>query len=347
MPSRSAHPSSPVQPPDPRCPVTLVAGWYGAGKTTLATALADHEIAAGGHPLRVTSGVGVDATHPDDSDREVVATEECVAELELGCPQCAVRVDLVTTLPHYTSRNQPPTTVIVEITGAGDVVTAAQSLLGDAEVRRSSRLDGIVTLVDGQACADRLRQGEHLLPSAEAIDQVAVADRLIVTGVADLHPRLADAVCWNLRGLNRFARLHLDDRPDRADLLAIGGFDPLTVADRLARLSLGHWADEESGVSAAVVHSDGCLDPDDLMCWIDHLHHAHGSELLRLHGVFSIEGEARPWVVGGLRSVVDFDMGAAPDDIDGSRPRTSRLAVVGRNLDLARVSASFEELSRV
>lgn len=341
--TRPHHQAEPDHPTDPRCPVTLVAGWYGAGKTELTTALADHERSSGGRPPLITSGFGAGTT----DGYETVATEECIAELEPGCPHCAVRVDLVSTLPHFTSRNHPPSAVIVEVTGAGDVVTAAQSILGDASVRRTSRLDGIVTIVDGPSCAARIADGLDPLPTAEAVDQVAVADRVVVTGVADLHPRLADAVCWAVRGLNRFARLQLDGRTDPAQLLRLGGFEPNRVTERLGRLSTGLWGDERSGVSAAVAQGDGSLDPDDLMCWIDHLHHTHGSDLLRLHGVFSVEGEDRPWVVGGLRAVVDFEVGPSGAGNGSDRPPGSRLTVVGRDLDLARLSASFDELTRV
>jgi G3E family GTPase len=325
----------------PRVPVTLVAGWYGSGKTSLIR----HLLSTTGSPADSVDTLVVQGGFPTlaSGDPAVVGTEESVVELESSCATCAVRNDLVELLPLFTSRRHPPARVLVELTGGADVVTAAQTLLGDADLRRSTYLDAVICTVDGSDVASRLSSGRDPLPDATVVEQLAVADHAIVSGVADLPPRLADAVCWSLRGIAPTAVLSLDRVPPPDRLLDVGAFDPSAVEQRLLARG-GEPAvppSEHCGIVAATVTVEGPLDPERLECWMDELHHQHGHDLLRLQGLLAVEGEPYRWIVCGARTVIDLSFGGDW----GDEPRRSVLEVVGRGLDLGHLRATFAALA--
>ena len=323
-----------------RVPVTLVGGWYGSGKSTLIRHLAS----PGSDPDRdatlVVQGGFVSLAECLPS---VVATEEHVVELEPSCASCAVRHDLVELLPLYATRRRPPRRIVVELTGSADVVTAAQTLLGDADLRRSNYLDGIVVTVDGTAAASRLVGGHDLFDDDLLVEQVAVADHLVVSGIADLPPRLADAICWSIRGVAPTAALSLERPPAPDQVFDLGAFHPATVEQRLLARSTAPCPSpaEHRGVVSTTVVVDGPLDPDRLERWMDELHHQHGRDVLRLHGVLAVHGEPERWVVSGARTVIDLGFGGEW----GDEPRRSILEVVGRHLDTSELSASFSALA--
>ena len=82
--------------------------------------------------------------------------------------------------------------MVIETTGLADPAPVLQSIMGHPVLVQAFRLDGVITLVDAV-------NGDATLDShVEAVKQVAVADRIVLTKtdlVADRRrsPRLKDA----------------------------------------------------------------------------------------------------------------------------------------------------------
>ena len=315
-------------------PVTIVAGWHGAGKTSLLRHLVDHCVATGidGSELVVIQGGFSD---DEVGEARVMATEEEVVELEPGCPDCALRVDLARALPLVTLRRNPPRHLFIELSGDADVVTVTQTLIGDADLRRSTRIDSILTVVDAEDIVGRLATGRSFLPTATSSDQISVADNVIVNRIERLSPHACDAVTWGIRRLNPHAPMAIGRVPPARQLIDVGAFDPGQVEHRLG--ALGPPAAAQGTTTWLDV--DGALDPAGLYGWIDELHHDHRRDLLRMHGVFSVAGEDHRWILSGARAVVEFDIGSAW----ASDRRSSRLVLTGHDLDLAGLRASLRE----
>ncbi|MGY6500297.1 MAG: GTP-binding protein [Acidimicrobiales bacterium] len=294
--------SSPAVPGRPeRVPVTLVSGWFGAGKTTLAhRVLLDAPDGAAHPPMLIESGF---VTSSDDPHRAILTEED-----------------------------------VVELSGDADTVTAVQTILGDADLRRSAYIDSLIAVVDAEAAALRLADGGPLLPTSISSDQVSVADAVVITRRERLTPRALDAVAWGLRGLNPSATLRFDI-PEPGVLVGLGSYDACQVERRLRAARFAATLPSERTLVSTTFGVTGLLDPDALQRWIERLHQDHGSDLLQLHGLFAVAGDDRRVIASGARSVLELTAGSPWHDEDP----VSRLSVVGRGLDLPDLAVSLSE----
>jgi G3E family GTPase len=160
-------------------PVTVLTGFLGAGKTTLLNHLLRQPEMAG-------TAVMINEFGEIGLDHLLVETlEEDAILLQSGCLCCTIRGDLSAALVRLAERveaGQPIRRVVLETTGLADPVPILQTLLADPAIQRHFVLAGVVTLVDaanGMATLDT---------QPEAVRQVAVADRLLVS-----KPDLVDA----------------------------------------------------------------------------------------------------------------------------------------------------------
>ncbi len=103
-----------------------------------------------------------------------------VAVMANGCICCTVRSDLADTIRDLLARRDtgevPPFgRVLIETTGLADPAPIVQMLLNNPLVSHFARLDAVVTTVDA------VNAGRQLDEHAQAVKQVAIADRLLLT----------------------------------------------------------------------------------------------------------------------------------------------------------------------
>ncbi len=155
-------------------PVTLITGFLGSGKTTLITQLLRH-------PGMNRVAVVINEVGEIGIDHDLVTmSSENISLLANGCICCSVRTDLQETLrelfaARHTGQMLEFDRVIIETTGLADPAPVVQTLSSDTLLATHFRLDGVVTLVDAF-------NGSHqLLSQPEAVKQIALADRIILT----------------------------------------------------------------------------------------------------------------------------------------------------------------------
>ncbi|MEA3069555.1 MAG: hypothetical protein QOD29_1001, partial [Alphaproteobacteria bacterium] len=176
-----------------RASVIIVTGFLGAGKTTLV-----NRILTGDHGRRIAvivnefGEVGIDHHLLIASDQEVI-------QMNNGCICCSVRGDLLRSLFELTEHRAKFDTVIIETTGLAEPAPVAQTLYADERIRSEFALEGVITVVDAKHVTAQLEE------SAEACEQIAFAD-LIVLNKTDLAaPEELDLIEQKIGSLNRVA----------------------------------------------------------------------------------------------------------------------------------------------
>ena len=185
-------------------PLTVLTGFLGSGKTTLLkSALSSPAMAGTAVIVNEFGEVGL-----DDALIRAVGTsvDETTVLLPSGCVCCEVQSDLVTALLKLhddvlNDRIPEITRVVLETTGLADPGPIAQTLLGDHDLFRIYRLDGVVTTVDAQHIKQQLDS------QAEPARQIALADRLVLTKTDLVAPKDVANVAWLLGELNPAAQV--------------------------------------------------------------------------------------------------------------------------------------------
>jgi G3E family GTPase len=153
-------------------PLTVISGFLGAGKTTLV-----NRLLSGSHGRRIA--VLVNDFGAVNIDEELIRSRSDDAiGLANGCACCSVAGDLTKALLRLVQRPDPPDAIVLEASGLADPHGIAQVALANPAIR----LDGVLTLVDGETFLERIGNPETL-PTVSS--QLIAAD-LVVLNKLDL-----------------------------------------------------------------------------------------------------------------------------------------------------------------
>ncbi|PDQ20559.1 GTP-binding protein [Mesorhizobium sanjuanii] len=314
-------------------PVSVLTGFLGAGKTTLLNRLLrDPALADTAVIINEFGEVAIDHLLVEQASDGII-------QLSDGCLCCTVRGELVDTLADLVDRLQTGriarlARVVIETTGLADPAPVLQSIMAHPALVQAFRLDGVITLVDavnGNATLDN-----HV----EAVKQVAVADRIVLTK-ADLaaDSREVEALKARLRQINPGAQvLDVGDTSTGvAALFDCGLYNPATKSADVQRW-LGeeahhdhdhgdHHHDEhdhrhDSRVRSYSLVHDGPVPFSAIEMFLDLLRSAHGERLLRMKGVIELrEDPLRPLVVHGVQKILHppVQLPSWPDRQRGTR----------------------------
>ncbi|MBR0840197.1 GTP-binding protein [Bradyrhizobium liaoningense] len=333
-----------------RLPVSLITGFLGSGKTTLLNRLLRHDGMKDSAVIINEYGeVSLDHLLVERVDGEV-------AVLASGCICCTIRSDLEETLRSLLVKRDrgeiPPfRRILVETTGLADPAPIVQLLLNNPLVSHFLRLDTVVTTVDAVNAPHQLDR------QYEAVKQVALADRLLITK-SDLVEDIA-ALALRLRRLNPGARTESvsHGKIDPAQLFGAGLIDP-----ELKRIDVERWLNErafaephahaghshhdhhahhdhghhdhDASIGSFMLAFDEPLDWMAVTRWLGHLRNARGEDLLRVKGILNLLGEPAPIVIHGVHHVFHSPVALSgwPDS-----DRRSRIVFITRGIARAEV----------
>lgn len=331
--------SLPTAPPAP-IPLQIVTGFLGAGKTTLLNRLLKDDALAGTVVIVNEFGeVGLDHLLIEQASDGLVL-------LESGCLCCTIRGDLVNTLEDLLRRfdnGRLPALkrVVIETTGLADPVPVIASVIQHPYLDRRYAIDGVITVVDavnGLATLDTLE---------EAVRQVAVADRIVLTktDLPEARPELA-TLRATLASIAPGAPVLAagPDTPKARDLIGLGLFDvaakPEAVGAWLAIEELAGAHDHAHDISrhgpdvrAVTLSADQPIRAQSFDLFWTMLRSTHGPKLLRLKGIVHIaEHPERPLVVHAVQRLMH------PPEALARWPgadRRSHLVLIARDLDMS------------
>ena len=142
-------------------PVVLVAGFLGAGKTTVVNHLLAH---AGGK--RIAAVVNDFGAINIDAELITGATDGVVS-LSNGCICCSLGSDLLRTLATLLRRDPQPELIVIETSGVADPTEVVRNLM-DPVIWREAPLETVLCVVDATISAsmldDALLRSHHQEP---------------------------------------------------------------------------------------------------------------------------------------------------------------------------------------
>ncbi|MDP2357694.1 MAG: GTP-binding protein [Beijerinckiaceae bacterium] len=316
--------------PPPPTPFTVLTGFLGAGKTTLLNRLlADPMLSDALILINEFGEVGLDHLFVEKVEGDMVL-------MSSGCLCCTIRGDLIATLEDAlrnrdNGRIKPFSRVIVETTGLADPAPVLHTIMHHPYLMLRFRLQGVVTVVDAINGAATLDAQE------EAVKQVAVADRIVITkadlaqtseqidAVEALRQRLhalapaariieiADARAENLLDAGLFGfegKLPDVERWLNAEALAESrAHQPAHHGEHNHHHGHGHVHAHDPNrhdarIRSFCLTSDRFIAPGTFDLFIDMLRNVHGSNMLRVKGLIGLTDDpARPVVIHGVQHV--------------------------------------------
>lgn len=154
-------------------PILLVAGFLGAGKTTVVNHLLAH--AEGRRIAAVVNDFGA-----INIDAELIAgASDGVVSLANGCICCSLEGDLLRTLAAILRRSPRPEAIVIETSGVADPADIVRNLM-DPVIWREAPLETVLCVLDAAAPAaalsDALLRSQLRAADVVALSKVDLAD---------------------------------------------------------------------------------------------------------------------------------------------------------------------------
>ncbi len=345
-----SHRSATHGTPDAPIPVTLLTGFLGSGKTTVLNHLV-RNLPRTAILMNEFGEVGLDHQLLQKMDGPM-------ALLSGGCVCCTISGSLSPTLKNLwmaRQRGDVPAfeRVVIETTGVADPVPVLDNLLHDNWIRARFRLDGVVTTVDALFGAGQLDQ------HPEAVKQVAVADRLLLTKTDLASAASVAALRERLARLNPAADIVtvMHGELDPAAIQNLGLWNAATKSLEVARwlkhqryrpASGGRLGSKprpelhDARIQAFSVVFDTPLDRYGLQSAIAMLSSFRAENLLRFKAIVNLADEALPVVLHGVQHVLypEVRLDAWPDD-----DHRSRFVFIVRDLDSEFVAKLLQDFT--
>ena len=335
-----AHDTLQQVTPNP-VPVTLLVGFLGSGKTTLA-----NRILSAQHDQRIAvivnefGDVGIDG-------QLIVGVDDNIVELSNGCLCCTVQGDLADTLRQLVVRRRqtvdakPFERIVIEASGLASPGPVLQGLLVDPALNTHVQVDGVITMAHAKHIVQQL--ADH----PEASEQVAYADHIIVNHCDQCAGDELAAVEASIHACNPHADLERTTRAevDVVRLLNKQTWDSERVKEALANGVLGcdhaHEHDHEhlhtQGVGTLALRAEIPMDLPRLTRWLLGLSTRKSYELMRLKGILNCQSHDQAVVIQGVYQWLEVRQET------GEPPAESVLVLIGRHIDTAEIRREWAD----
>ena len=307
-------------------PVTILTGFLGAGKTTLLNYILTQKH---GHRIAVIENEFGEINI--DSDLIVSADEE-IFELTNGCVCCvgSARADLLRILQELIKRREKFDYILVETSGLADPTPVAATFFVDAELARQVSLDAIVTLVDAKHVRGHLDDPSLQGHDNQAVDQIVIADRIILNKIDLVDEAGAGEVEARVRRYNATAPIIRSShaRVQLERILGIGAFSLAQTQAVAPDFLDDHDHQHDPSLESMSFVYPQRFDRARLEKYLKALLAERGDDVFRLKGILAIAGDPNRVVLQGVHRLTEL---RRADPWGGETP-SSRLVFIGRGL---------------
>jgi G3E family GTPase len=322
-------------------PVTLLVGFLGSGKTTLANRILSEQ-----HDQRIAvivnefGDVGIDG-------QLIVGVDDNVIELSNGCLCCTVQGDLADTLQQLLERRRqtvdtkPFERIVIEASGLASPGPVLQRMLVEPSLHAQVQVDGVITMAHAKHIVQQL--AEH----PEASEQVAYADHIIVNHCDQCEGGELAAAEAAIHACNQQADIERATRAavDVVRLLNKQTWDSARVQAALANGVVCGDPDHDhahehlhtQGVGTLALRAEVPMDLQRLTKWLLRLSTRTRHELMRLKGILNCQSHDQAVVIQGVYQWLEVRQEA------GEPPAASALVLIGRHLDEAELRREWAD----
>ena len=313
-----------------RLPVTVITGFLGAGKTTVLR----HLLTQSGQRLAVMVNefgtVGLDGDLIRSCgfcpDEEV---EGRLVELNNGCLCCTVQDDFLPTMETLLQRSDQLDGIVVETSGLALPRPLLQALEWPA-IRRRVHVNGVVTVVDGEALSggspvgdpealERQRQEDQSLDHLTAIedlfeDQLEAADLVLISRSDRLQPSQLNSVLEGIQPRLRPGAGTLAISQGQVDPALVLGLESSESTHRADQAeNAGDHDHDHSHVEAisGQIRLEGSFDRSSLEQLLPEFARTH--HVIRLKGRVWLPGKSLPLQIQMVGPRLDSWFEAAPE----------------------------------
>ena len=336
-----------------KIPVTVITGFLGAGKTTLLRHILQNNQ---GRKIAVLVnefgevGIDGDLLRSCQICDEDETPENNIVELTNGCLCCTVQEEFYPTMIQLLDRRDKIDSILIETSGLALPKPLVQAFRWH-EIKNSATVDGVITVVDAEALAkgtlvgdldalEAQRQADpnldHETPIEELFeDQLACADLVLLTKTDLLDgDSLAKVKQWLQKEISAGVKIiACKDGEISPDLLL--GFNA-AVEDNLDSRPSHHDSEAEhehdDDINSVELILDRSFEPQSLTAKLQQL--VKEEEIYRIKGFVNVANKPMRMVLQGVGNRFDsfFDR-----FWDKQETRQTRLVVIGKELDKARV----------
>ena len=307
--------------------VSIVTGFLGAGKTTLALGL----IQSGA--MRDVVLIVNDFGEASFDSIQIGSTGASYQAMDGGCICCSVKDDLLKTLHEIPRLFPDKKKVWIETSGISDPAELVTLFESSSFLYNSYVLNSVVCVVDARNNFD------WLMTQNPAPQQLASASCVVVNRY-NLPDAAIDTLVMEVGSLNPIADIQVvslrDDKSIAIDIFF--GSLAYQIQGAGAVFSTSDHAHETHGFTTHTIRWNGSVDEslfsDLLDAWIE----SPALDLLRLKGSVRTNNSDRLMVVQGVRKQVTFDY----DDLEW--PQASVLVVIGREITQTMIDGLHQQI---
>ncbi|MGP1387221.1 MAG: cobalamin biosynthesis protein CobW [Thainema sp.] len=344
-----------------KIPVTVVTGFLGSGKTTLVRHLLQNNQ---GRRIAVLVNefgeVGIDGEILktcqvcDDDENSTAEPNTNILELANGCLCCTVQEEFLPTMQELLKRRDEIDCIVIETSGLALPKPLIQAFRWP-EIRTGATVDGVVTVVDGDALAQGQVVGdlealeaqrqtddslEHETPIEELFeDQLACADMVLLSKTDRMTRESCDRIQQWLQqqvpaGIKVVPCNHGEISPD-----ILLGFNA-AVEDNLDSRPSHHDTEEDhehdDDINSVYVELEQAFDPEGLIDRLQAL--VQQQEIYRIKGFVAVPGKAMRLVLQGVGQRFDkfYDRPWQP-----AESRKTQLVFIGHALDADKINTAI------